>query len=113
MEISSHELSNGFANFFEKKVNDIVIHTKVNQNVYNGTQTIQAQCGMFMTRDNNRECVSEIKVKNTEGNDRIPQRVLVDGVEQLLESLTNSFKLIYSEKSIGTYKVKCKRLMLV
>ena len=53
---------------------------------------------MFMTRDNIRECVSEIKIKNTEGYDRIPQRILVDGVEQLLESLTNSFKLIYSEK---------------
>ena len=32
----------------------------------------KTQCEMFMTRNNIRECVSEIKMKNTEGYDRIP-----------------------------------------
>ena len=53
--VPSHELSNGFANFFVKKVNDIVKSTKVDENVYNGIQKIKAQCDMFMTRDSIRK----------------------------------------------------------
>ena len=34
LKVPSHELLNGFANFFEKKVNDIVKSTKVDVNVY-------------------------------------------------------------------------------
>ena len=97
--VPSHELSNGFANFFVKKVNDIVKSTKVDENVYNGIQKIKAQCDMFMTRDSIRKYVTEIKIKNTEGYDRIPQRVLVDGLEQLLDPLTDLFKLIYNVTS--------------
>ena len=41
LEVPSNEISDGFANFFEKKVNDIVKNTKVNDEVYNGTQKIQ------------------------------------------------------------------------
>ena len=37
--VPSHELSNGFANFFVKKVNDIVKSTKVDENVYNAYLT--------------------------------------------------------------------------
>ena len=49
---------------------------------------------MFMTVENIRECMSNIKIKNTEGYDRIPQRILVDGLEQLIVPLTHLFKLI-------------------
>ena len=45
-------------------------------------------------------CIKCIKIKNCEGYDRIPQRVLVDGMEQLLEPLTVLFKLIYERKEI-------------
>ena len=55
---------------------------------------------MFMTRENIRKCICDIKIKNTEGYDRIPQRVPVDGLEQLLDPLSDLFKLIYSEKVI-------------
>ena len=60
----------------------------------NGIRKIQAQCDMFMTRDSIRKCVTEIKIKNTEGYDRIPQRVLVDGLEQLLDPFVRSVLLI-------------------
>ena len=53
-----------------------------------------------MTRENIRKCVSEIKIKNTEGYDRIPQRVLVDGLDQLLDPLSNLFEMIYCQKVI-------------
>ena len=55
VEISGQDISHGFANFFDKKVNDIVISTKVNNNVYNGAQKIQAQSDMFMTREKIKE----------------------------------------------------------
>ena len=42
----------------------------------------------------------ENSLNNTEGYDRIPQRILVDGLEQLLDPLTDLFKLIYGEKVI-------------
>ena len=36
---------------------------------------------MFMDRNSIKECIKSIKMKNTEGYDRIPQRILVDGVD--------------------------------
>ena len=35
------------------------------------------------------ECVKSIKVKNCEGYDRIPQRILVDGIDHLAKPLTH------------------------
>ena len=73
------QLSEGFAEFFEKKVGDIVKETVVNPRVYNGGQKIYAESSAFMTRDNILECMNGLKLKNTEGYDRIPQRILIDG----------------------------------
>ena len=39
---------------------------------------------MFMDENSIRECISTLKVKNNEGFDRIPQRILSDGVENLI-----------------------------
>ena len=42
----------------------------------------------------------ELKLKNTKGYDRIPQRVIVDGRDFLIKPLTNLFKLIYRDCAI-------------
>ena len=55
---------------------------------------------MFMTGLNISECVKKIKIKNTEGYDRIPQRILVDGVDQLLDSFVGLFDRIYDQTSV-------------
>ena len=55
---------------------------------------------MFMSMNNIETCMKAIKVKNCEGYDRIPQRVLVDGMMNLLNPLSKLFKSIYSEKKI-------------
>ena len=94
------EISYCFATFFVKKGSDIVSTTTVDQNVYNGKRKVCVQCKMFMTSDHINECVKNIKIKNTEGFDRIPQRILVEGREQLLEPLTQLFELIYRDKVI-------------
>ena len=64
-EISGHKVSNAFANFFEKKVNDIVGNTRVDDNVYNGAIKLNAQCEMFMTKINIKESIKSIKIKTS------------------------------------------------
>ena len=53
-----------------------------------------------MTSTNIRKAITTIKMKNAEGDDRIPQRVLIDGVEVLLEPLTKLFTKIYEKMAI-------------
>ena len=77
--VKCDQISERFAEFFEKKVGDIVKETVVNPRVFNGGQKIYAESSAFMTRDNILECMNGLKLKNTEGYDRIPQRILIDG----------------------------------
>ena len=79
--IPSHNVADSFAIFFEKKVAKIVGETVVNQNVYNGRRKLMADSSMFMTSLKITECVKDLKFKNTEGYDRIPQRILIDGLD--------------------------------
>ena len=61
---------------------------------------MNAENSMFMTRNNILEYIDGLKLKNTEGNDRIPQRILIDGRDSLIEPLLNLFKLIYRDKIV-------------
>ena len=47
----------------------------------------------FMTRDKVYECIKQLKPKNSEGYDRIPQRILLDGIEALSTPFSKLFKL--------------------
>ena len=55
---------------------------------------------MFMTVKDVEECLSTLKIKNSEGFDRIPQRILADGKHLLLDPLSKLFEKIYMEKKI-------------
>ena len=55
---------------------------------------------MFMDPVSIKECVLTLKSKNTEGLDRIPQRILLDGVDELIIPMSNLFRLIYRDKSV-------------
>ena len=46
------------------------------------------------------ECVRSIKIKNCEGYDRIPQRILVDGIDHLAVPLTQLFNQIYQRNEL-------------
>jgi hypothetical protein len=71
-----------------------------------------------MNRSSVKESITSIKTKNWEGNDQIPQRMLVDGMDFLLNALTGLFQLIYEErkvheqwlvmKTIPIFKNKCQ-----
>jgi hypothetical protein len=65
-----------------------------------GKKKLAAGNLMFMSTKEVQKSIESIKLKNTEGYDRIPQRVLVDGIEHLLQPFTKLFDLIYREKSI-------------
>ena len=54
----------------------------------------------FMTGNKIFECIGDLKLKNTEGYDRIPQRILIDGRISLISPLTSLFALIYRDKIV-------------
>ena len=54
----------------------------------------------FMSQDDILVCVKQLKIKNCEGYDRIPQRFLIDGIDILIEPLSQLFSQIYKDKTI-------------
>jgi hypothetical protein len=48
------------------------------------------------------DCVASLKVKNPKGYDRIPQRVIKDGINYLIAPLTMLFKSIYGKNRLRT-----------
>ena len=55
---------------------------------------------MFMTGERIIECIKSLKIKNTEGYDRIPQRIIIDGMEALSKPLIKLFELVYREMKV-------------
>ena len=54
----------------------------------------------FMTPENIITAINSLKLKNCEGFDRIPVRILKDGIEPLTPVLSHLFNLIYINKQI-------------
>ena len=52
-----------------------------------------------MTRPNIEEAIKNLKIKNSEGFDRIPQRIITDGIKYLTLPLTALFNKIYNQRS--------------
>ena len=98
--LSGYDACESFAKFFEAKVNDIVKDTIIDPTVHSGVRRIYANDNMFMTRENIINSVKSLKIKNNEGYDRIPQRVLIDGLEILIEPLTIFFSKVYMTREI-------------
>ena len=98
--VSGDERCNYFADYFESKVKAITDSTVVDPDVFNGDRKLTGVDSMFMTRSNVEKCIKCIKLKNSEGYDRIPQRILVDGLEQLIDPLSNLFLHVYNESAI-------------
>ena len=100
IEISNSSLPDSFASHFDSKISALLNEVSVDDSVYNGDRKVNAINSFFMDKDSVRECIISLKTKNSEGFDRIPQRILIDGVDYLLEPLTCLFKLIYEEKKV-------------
>ena len=100
VKIEEHERSDYFASFFDEKVKTITDRVKIDDLVYNGSRKIDADNQMFMGPADVIECIKSIKCKNSEGFDRIPQRVLCDGILHLQAPLIRLFRLIYEQRTI-------------
>ena len=94
------EHATAFADFFSNKVKSIISQTVIDPNVYNGKAKINAHSKFFMTSTDIKECLKSIKTKNCEGYDRIPQRIISDGAEYLIEPFTALFSRIYNQRKI-------------
>jgi hypothetical protein len=84
-EIKSDKLAETFASYFDKKVKDIVDSVSIDESVFNGNKRINAENNFFMNKNDVYECLKSLKCKNSEGFDRIPQRILLDGAEILID----------------------------
>ncbi len=100
VEIEKKLWPDRFADHFDKKIKTILGEINVEDQVYNGRKIVNAVNKNFMDYCSVRECIKSLKNKNSEGYDRIPQRILVDGVDVLLDPLHGLFKLIYETKTI-------------
>ena len=68
--------------------------------VYNGRRKITCESHNFMSMENIVKAFKSIKIKNCEGYDRIPQRVLIEGMDLLIKPAYKLFNLIYEKKEI-------------
>ena len=100
IEIAVSNLSDAFADFFDKKVKDIVSTCEVDNDVYNGTRKVTSPNSNFVTIENVNNVLKSMKIKNCEGYDRIPQRILNEGSDCLLYPITHLLKLVYENKQI-------------
>ena len=94
------EIPEAFAKYFKAKVADIVDNTTIQDGVFNGTRQITAVNEFFMTDLRVLEIMSTLKIKNCEGIDRLPLRILNDGAEILAKPMAKLFKLIYDQKEV-------------
>ena len=100
LEIKENDLSDAFVEFFDIKVKNIAISCKVDDNVYNGRRKIYSEPENFINQINVMNALRSIKIKNSEGYDRIPQRILNEGRELLIKPITRLFELIYESNQI-------------
>ena len=100
VEIPCSKQAEVFATFFSEKVIKITNSAEINPGIYNGKNKIIGTPEFFMSTKDIHECLKSIKIKNCEGYDRIPQRILVDGANLLLKPLTGLFSRIYNQKTV-------------
>ena len=100
LPIPTENLADEFAEFFKSKVQNIVTEQTVSNNVFNGTQKINSTNVDFMMEGDVLKAMNSLKVKNCEGHDRIPLRILADGKQFLLKPMAKLFQKIYQTKQI-------------
>ena len=100
IEINNGKIPEAFAELFSNKVKNIANEVAIDNEIHNGFKKINSENQFFMSSADVEECVKNIKIKNCEGYDRIPQRILVDGITVLINPLRILFSKIYNQKSV-------------
>ena len=99
VSINPSDLPDAFASFFENKVQLFVNDQTIDDSVHNGTRKMWTTDYHFMSIENIIKAVKTLKLKNCEGHDRIPQRILKDGIDILKYPLSILFNQIYLQKN--------------
>ena len=98
-EIHINDIPECFAEHFAGKIANIVAKIGIDDQVFNGTRKLWKADQNFMKSENIVKAVQSIKMKNAEGEDRIPQRILIDGISVILSPLNELFRKIYTMNS--------------
>ena len=99
-EIEEDSLQQRFASFFDQKIKKILDDVKISPMVYNGINKITNGNRFFMQLESVKSSMLSLKPKNSEGFDRIPQRILKDGADVLSIPMFRLMDLIYHEKRV-------------
>ena len=123
VEIHRNDIPECFAEHFSRKISDLLANIEIDDQVFNGTRKLWKAEQNFMTSENIVKAVQSIKMKNAEGEDRIPQRILIDGISIILSPLTtlcnrlnelnNQVDLDWLNQSLISFKLKMKSLLLM
>ena len=89
-KIPEKEVANCFAAYFEEKVDKIVKNATIDPDVYNGKTKFVAADDNFMSPWDVLECAKQLKIKNCEGYDGIPQCFLIDGISIIFSKINQS-----------------------
>ena len=65
----------------------------IDPNIYNGEVRIQMANKNFMTREKVMQAMKDLKIKNCEGSDLIPQRILIEGIDILHSPFSALFNM--------------------
>ena len=112
-KIKNDDLPDQFAKFFTNKINSITSTTQISNTVYNGKKKLDHPNSFFMTEKDILDCLCKIKIKNCEGFDRIPQRVLVHGAPILIHPLRELFQRVYYQNSLPEQWLSLKSLQSI
>ena len=99
-KIENNLLPDAFAEFFKSKVETIVNEQVISDTVYNGVRKLHSNQANFMTELEIIKVVKTLKPKNSEGHDRIPIRIIKDGIQSLIKPLKILFTKVYEQKKI-------------
>ena len=99
-KIDRNDLPDAFADFFKLKTQTIINNQAINDNVFNGTKKVDCQNSHFMKEVDVINAIKSLNSKNSEGHDRIPVRIIVDGIDYVSKPLTILFNNIYNTQKL-------------
>ena len=94
------ERPQAFADYFEDKVKNIALSTKIPENPDVGSKRMTVENAFFFSHKKVLQTMMSLKSKKCHGYDNIPLLVLKDGAELLATPFTKLFGTIYQTKEI-------------
>ena len=95
IRVETEDLEEAFAELFESKIKLLSDNARITDTVYNGQRKLPETDNFnFKSELNVRSAMESLKLKNAEGFDRIPQRILIDGAELLNKPMTMLMSMI-------------------